>query len=180
LSLLSKIVAAAMASLLMAVFTSSLARSEDLVGQASVVDGDTIEIHGTVIDLFGIDAPETDQTCHDDDGKLYRCGEKAAKELSSLLGGKTVSCLPQNLDRYGRTVAICSVGDTDIADWLVRTGLALDWPEYSKGKYTAAQKTAEHSGDGMWGGQWVEPWRYRTCIRAGGTPSGCSESAVVR
>ena len=33
----------------------------DLVGQASIVDGDTIEIHGTRIRLSGIDAPESDQ-----------------------------------------------------------------------------------------------------------------------
>jgi endonuclease YncB( thermonuclease family) len=163
----------------MALFASSLAGADNLVGHASVIDGDTIEIHGTRIDLFGIDAPESDQTCHDDDGKVYRCGQKAANELSSFLGAKAVSCVPQNLDRSGNTVAICSVGDVDIADWLVRTGLALDWPEYSKGKYAAAQKAAEHSGDGMWGGQWVEPWGYRACIRAGGNPSGCSESAVL-
>jgi endonuclease YncB( thermonuclease family) len=177
--LIPRIAAVRTATLLTALLASSFAVADDLVGLASVIDGDTIEINGTPIDLFGIDAPETDQTCHDDDGKVYRCGQKAASELSSFLGDKTVSCLPQNLDRHGRTVAICWVGDVDIADWLVRTGLALDWPEYSKGKYTAAQRAAEHSGDGMWGGQWVEPWRYRACIRAGGNSSSCSESAVM-
>jgi endonuclease YncB( thermonuclease family) len=171
----------ALAALLVGIFLGSPpAFADSLVGQASVIDGDTIEIHGLRIRLFGIDAPESDQTCHDDDGKLYRCGQKAANDLATFLAGKTVSCLPQNLDQYGWTVAVCSVGDTDIADWLVRNGLALDWPQYSKGKYTDAQKAAEHSGDGMWGGQWVEPWRYRICIRAGGRPAGCSESAIAR
>lgn len=154
--------------------------ADSLTGQAFVIDGDTIEIHGVRIRLFGIDAPESDQTCHDDDGKLYRCGQKAANELASFIATKTVSCMPQNLDEYGLTVAVCSVGDIDIADWLVRSGFALDWPQYSKGKYAEAQKAAEHSGDGMWGGQWVEPWRYRICIKAGGRPAGCSESAIAR
>jgi hypothetical protein len=27
----------------------------------------------------------------------------------------------------------------DLAEWLVRSGLALDWPQYSKGAYAAAQ-----------------------------------------
>jgi endonuclease YncB( thermonuclease family) len=34
-------------------------------------------------------------------------------------------------DRYGRTVASCEVAGADLADWLVRQGLALDWPRYS-------------------------------------------------
>ncbi|MEH2472081.1 endonuclease YncB(thermonuclease family) [Nitrobacteraceae bacterium AZCC 2161] len=156
------------------------AAAADVVGQASVIDGDTIEIHGTRIRLFGIDAPESDQTCHDDDGKLYRCGQKAANELSAFIGAKTTSCTPQSADRYGRTAAVCSAGGVDIADWLVRGGLAFDWPQYSKGKYAAAQRDAERTGDGMGGGQWVVPWRYRECVRAGGKAASCSESAVPR
>jgi hypothetical protein len=34
--------------------------ADDLIGQASVIDGDTIEIHGTRIRIFGIVAPESD------------------------------------------------------------------------------------------------------------------------
>jgi hypothetical protein len=34
----------------------------------------------------------------------------------------------------------------DIAVWLVRNGLAFDWPRYSKGKYAGAQKEAERAG----------------------------------
>jgi endonuclease YncB( thermonuclease family) len=35
----------------------------DLAGQASVIDGDTLEIHGTRIRLYGIDALESGQAC---------------------------------------------------------------------------------------------------------------------
>jgi endonuclease YncB( thermonuclease family) len=77
-----------------------------------------------------------------------------------------VSCLPINLDRYGRTVATCSVGGTDVGEWLVQNGLALDWPQYSKGRYDAVQRTAEQVGLGIWAGSYVEPWLYRVCIRA--------------
>lgn len=177
---LHKILSVTALTLVGAVWFSWPLQADALQGQASVIDGDIIDIRGTRIRLFGIDAPESDQTCHDDDGKLYRCGQKAADALAAFIASKPVSCLPQNLDRFGRTVATCFVEQVDIADWLVRSGLALDWPEYSKGKYAAAQKAAEHSGDGMWGGQWVEPWRYRICISNGGSAAACSESAVPR
>lgn len=53
-----------------------------------------------------------------------------------------------SLDQYGRTVAVCSIDGVDLAGWLVRNGLALDWPLYSKGKYDMAQCDAEHAGRG--------------------------------
>jgi endonuclease YncB( thermonuclease family) len=111
----------------------SPALSGDLTGRAGVVDGDTLEIHGTRIRLWGIDAPESDQLCRGDDSLQYRCGAKAANELAAFIGGRPVSCTPMTLDRYGRTVAACAVGGADLADWLARQGLALDWPRYSQG-----------------------------------------------
>jgi endonuclease YncB( thermonuclease family) len=48
------------------VVLSGAAFADDLIGQASVIDGDTLEIHGTHIRLFGIDAPESDQLCRNE------------------------------------------------------------------------------------------------------------------
>ena len=42
---------------------SKAASAADLIGRASIIDGDTIEIHGLRVQLFGIDAPEAPQTC---------------------------------------------------------------------------------------------------------------------
>ena len=113
------------------------------------------------IRLWGVDAPESSQLCRGDESLQYRCGAKAANDLDAFIAGWPVNCLPISLDRYGRTVATCSVGGTDLGDWLVRNGLALDWPEYSKRKYDAAQRDAEHAGRGIWTGSYVEPWLYR-------------------
>ena len=77
------------------------------------------------------------------------------------------SCISVSEDQSGRAVAICSVGGIDLGEWLVRNGLALDWPQYSKGKYAAAQGDADRSGREMWAGSYVAPWLFRACIRAG-------------
>lgn len=46
-----------------------------VIGRASVIDGDTIEIAGEKIRFNGIDAPESWQTCVDRAGAEYRCGK---------------------------------------------------------------------------------------------------------
>src|SRR3954466_5701101 len=88
---------------------SSVALADDLAGQASVIDGDTLEIHGTRIRLWGIDAPESSQLCRGADSLPYRGGAQAANDLDGFIAARPVSCVPLNLDPYGRTVATCSV-----------------------------------------------------------------------
>ncbi len=51
-----------------------------VTGIASVIDGDTLEIHGQRIRLHGIDAPESRQLCFID-GKPWQCGKDAANAL---------------------------------------------------------------------------------------------------
>ena len=41
----------------------------DITGVATVIDGDTLEIHGQRIQLHAIDAPESSQTCLVDAGQ---------------------------------------------------------------------------------------------------------------
>jgi endonuclease YncB( thermonuclease family) len=162
---------------LLALTVSGAAWSDSFVGQASVIDGDTLEIHGTRLRLWGVDAPESNQLCRGEDSLQYRCGAQAANELDAFIARRPVNYIPLSLDRYGRTVATCAVDGADLGEWLVKKGLALDWPNYSNGKYATVQREAEQSGVGIWKGSYVEPWLYRVCIRAGGRPSGCSDDA---
>jgi hypothetical protein len=61
--------------------SGTLARA-DIIGVASVIDADTIEIHGERIRLHGIDAPESCQTCEHASGRTWRCGQRAALALT--------------------------------------------------------------------------------------------------
>ena len=162
---------------LILVILSGAAVADDFVGLASVIDGDTLEMHGVRIRLWGIDAPESSQLCRGEDSLQYLCGAHAANDLDAFIARRPVNCVPVSLDQYGRTVATCSVAGRDLAEWLVRNGLALDWPQYSKGRYNEAQREAERTGEGLWKGSYVEPWLYRACIRVGGKPSACSDNA---
>src|ERR1700734_1304720 len=110
-----------------------VAFADDLIGQASIIDGDTVEIHNSRIRVFGIDAPESDQLCRNEESELYRCGQKASNALFDYINRRPVNCVEVDRDRYGRIVGVCSVEGMDVADWLVRNGFALDWPKYSKG-----------------------------------------------
>lgn len=165
----------AAAFLFLAVADMASAPAADLIGQASIIDGDTLDIHGARIRLWGIDAPESGQLCRGEDSLQYRCGAKAANALAAFIDQRPVSCTPKTLDRYGRTVASCTVAGFDLADWLVRQGLALDWPRYSSGHYAGAQDEARRSERGLWAGSYAEPWRFRDCIRLGGRVAACSD-----
>jgi len=48
-----------------------LVSAADLAGQPSIIDGDTLEIHGTRVRLWGIDAPESDQLCRNEIGEHF-------------------------------------------------------------------------------------------------------------
>jgi endonuclease YncB( thermonuclease family) len=87
---------------------SSPALAETITGQASVIDGETLEIQGRRVRRSGIDAPESSKLCRGDDSLQYRCGAKAANELAEHIAGEPVSCESVGRDQYGRVVAVCS------------------------------------------------------------------------
>jgi endonuclease YncB( thermonuclease family) len=95
--------------------TSTAAHSGDMAGQASIIDGDTLEIHGARIRLWGIDAPESDQLCRNRDSEHYRCGQKAANDLDAFVARRPVSCIEVDRDQYKRAVAVCTVAGIDLA-----------------------------------------------------------------
>jgi endonuclease YncB( thermonuclease family) len=150
---------------------------DDIIGRPASSTATRWKFMEHVFAFWGIDAPESSQLCRGEDSLQYRCGAKAANDLDAFIARRPVSCALVSLDQYGRMVATCSVDRTDLAEWLVRNGLALDWSQYSKGKFDSVQREAEHAGRGMWAGSYVEPWLYRVCIRAGGSPSNCSDDA---
>lgn len=134
-------------------------QAETVSGRARVVDGDTLAIGAERVRLFGIDAPERDQTC-DRDGRTWDCGRDATRALTALVGKVRLVCEVQDRDRYGRAVSICAAGGTDLAEALVEQGAAVAYRRYSL-RYVAAETRARAGRLGIWGGQMVLPETYR-------------------
>ena len=79
----------------------------DITGPAIVTDGDSIKIDGQRIRIHGIDAPERKQTCTYPNGEEWPCGSAATALMADLVADHAVTCEQQDVDRYGRIVAIC-------------------------------------------------------------------------
>mgnify|MGYP001586532045 CR=1 FL=1 len=137
-----------------------------IVGVASVIDGDTIEIHGSRIRLFGVDAPESRQTCVQE-SKPWKCGAASANALDIMIDARTVSCEQVDTDRYKRAVAKCTVGDVSINSWLVREGWAIDYEKYSHGAYAPDQDEAKSARRGIWASEFDNPEEVRRQGRTG-------------
>ena len=130
-----------------------------------MIDGDTLEVQGQRIRLWGIDAPESLQSCTRG-GEGYRCGTDAANALDRFIAERPVTCVPHGRpDRYRRTVAICSVAGNDVGGWMVGQGMAVDYPRYSLRAYASQQSGAVEGGRGLWSGEFQMPWDWRSRAR---------------
>jgi endonuclease YncB( thermonuclease family) len=129
-------------------------------GLVRVIDGDSLKMGGLEIRLQGIDAVEHEQVCHRDNGERWECGEEATRVLRAFISKRSVTCVHHGTDGYGRTLGTCSVGKTNINDWLVRQGWAIAYTRYSN-EYLAAQNEAEMAKRNIWSGTFMNPERWR-------------------
>ena len=136
---------------------------QPVVGAATVIDGDTIEIRGRRIELYGIDAPEIGQTC-----KIvffpWKCGAEAIKMLRALVADREVSCDIQGAGSHAQLAGVCSTQGGELTETMVRIGMALAYRDQSL-DYVADEAAAEREDVGVWQTRFDAPWERRAAQR---------------
>ena len=128
-------------------------------GFGKSIDGDSLHVDEKEVRLFGIDAPEFDQTCQRASGD-WSCGAAAAEQLSELVTGKRITCTSVGTDDHGRILGRCMAGATDINRAMVATGYAVAYRRYSS-DYVSAEESAKVNKRGIWAGKFQMPSDYR-------------------
>ena len=131
-----------------------------IYGSAKVISGDSLRIQGINFRLFGIDAPEMNQSCSSAQGRAYQCGAASAKWLRDWIQDNELECRIMQQDQNGNMVGICMLGDYDIGAALVNAGWAVAYAKYSQ-IYVPYQMQAEQNRRGLWQGSFYMPWDWR-------------------
>jgi endonuclease YncB( thermonuclease family) len=140
-------------------FNNNLIYAETIIGIATVIDGDTINIDNNKIRLHGIDAPERKQTCLDED-KNWECGKQSTFELKKIINDQNVKCRITDIDQYKRYVAICYINDLNINQTMVRKGWAIAYRYYSDA-FIKDEDYARKNKAGIWKSIFEEPYKFR-------------------
>jgi endonuclease YncB( thermonuclease family) len=102
-----------------------------------VIDGDTIQCsRGPRVRIARIDAPEMPGHCRR--GRNCAPGDpfEAKAALVEVIDRHDLQCTAESasarggsaIDRYGRTVAKCSVNGVDLGEYMIAGGFAVAWP----------------------------------------------------
>jgi endonuclease YncB( thermonuclease family) len=131
----------------------------DVTGKPRVIDGNTLEIAGERIRLYGIAAPAPDQTCTAG-GAQWSCGQEATFALTFETAYHWVTCKGDSRDRAGQRIAVCTIGPYDLNALMVRKGWALADRRYAS-DYVGEEEEARAAKRGLWRGEFVAPWEWR-------------------
>ena len=136
---------------------------DELQGKVvSVADGDTVTVlvnkEQVRVRLEGIDAPESNQSF----------GARAKQALSGLVFGKTVTVKKTGTDRFGRTLGVIMVGDTDANAKMIEDGWAWHYKQYNKeNRLAQLEDAARQAKRGLWADPSpLAPWEFRARQRA--------------
>ncbi|MBX3455809.1 thermonuclease family protein [Ferrovibrio sp.] len=155
---------------------------EDLSApRAMALDGDTLRLEtGYCIRLAGLDAPELNQPG----------GFEARSKLDDLLLGNGVKCSDTGARSRDRIVATCSIGNGDIGEALLISGLVRTYRSFLPGlpvadRYLDAESVARKAERGLWQSRidftkWLYDWQTLIASIFGALIAGGSVYLLLR
>ncbi|MEM9313674.1 MAG: thermonuclease family protein [Pseudomonadota bacterium] len=132
--------------------------AQNLKGTASVIDGDSLIVAGIEVRLHGMDAPELDQTCLDENGETWACGEAAKDALTELVSGGPVTC--RRALHHSRYIGDCRVRGENLSAQMLAKGHAVVDRRGSR-KFVGHESIARRAKLNLWAGEFEWPWRWR-------------------
>ena len=146
----------------------------------AVIDGDTLDIAGQIVQLYGIDAPELGQRCLHD-GVWEKCGQNAAFELKKLIeiGFLPMVCRQPDPGDESDAARVCLIGHKDIGFVLLETGYVLTTPDARLG-YKDTEGQARESHLGVWHSDFVHPLEWRKGKRLDGEIEAENNSCPIK
>ena len=141
------------------IFYCPITLAESIKGRATIIDGDTIRIGKNKIRLYGIDAPEINQTCTINK-IIWECGLDSSQALESMISKKEVQCEIVDIDRYKRFVAKCFVKNINLNQYMVQNGWAVAYRYYSD-DFIKNEEIAKKNKSGIWQGKFLDPYLFR-------------------
>jgi endonuclease YncB( thermonuclease family) len=105
-----------------------------------VTDGDSLDLDGKHVEIWGIIAPSKSETCTTQAGTNWPCGERAFEQLSEAAKDESFAC-----EEKEAGFVICRAGGLDIGMLLVKEGLAR-----SRQDYKDVESRAREAKVGVW------------------------------
>jgi endonuclease YncB( thermonuclease family) len=143
------------AALLVSIAVFMQPSGRQVAGAVYVVDGDTLRMGALAVRLKDMDAPEMRQSCLRE-GAPYPCGKIAREALIGLVRDREVQCRIAGRDRYGRSLARCTVDGQDIGSRMIEAGYAVAY-----GGYEREEARARAGRLGLWAGTFEPPSQWR-------------------
>lgn len=156
-----RLAAAALAAWLGA--AAPAAAADPISGLPYVIDGDTLGFGDRRVRLYGIDAPEPEQTCRLAGGEAP-VGDWATRTLRRFIGRDEVVCHPLTRPVQGQVAARCRTAAVpDLGRAMVAAGFAWDFKRQSHSIYEDDEAAARDGRLGVWAGgdDCPPPWEWR-------------------
>ena len=107
-----------------------------------------LSFSGSVIELDGIEPVAIERKCKTASDEAWPCGRMARTAFANYVRGRTVECTVPGRTWSGTVHARCTLGGTDLSQWLADNG----WAEASTGSgLEEAAGQARAAGRGLYG-----------------------------